>query len=222
MDTLIGGGYAYPAVAIGLRTGYGAPGRISVGPRAAAPPVRGCRPRRGGEAVWRSRDSPPNPLRLFLRDFRPNASPCRIFFVATTGFDARQTSRPGSSRSRSRPTGAVRRPRIRLAPCWGPAGDVAAGVSGEHAPLDLGLVWRPGPPPPLGRGIPRYCGGVRLNGDQRRERLRAPPYPGSPEPAVDELPAAGYFDQSRDALFVRCAVLERILSTDVDNHLLSS
>lgn len=31
------------------------------------------------------------------------------------------------------------------------------------------------------------------------------------EPEVDALPIAGYFDQSREALFVRCAVLERVL-----------
>jgi len=32
------------------------------------------------------------------------------------------------------------------------------------------------------------------------------------EPEVDALPAAGYFAQSREALFVRCAVLERVLA----------
>lgn len=34
------------------------------------------------------------------------------------------------------------------------------------------------------------------------------------EPEVDALPAAGYFAQSREALFVRCAVLERVLARE--------
>jgi aspartate carbamoyltransferase catalytic subunit len=34
------------------------------------------------------------------------------------------------------------------------------------------------------------------------------------EPEVDALPAAGYFAQSREALFVRCAVLERVLAAE--------
>lgn len=78
-------------------------------------------------------------------------------------------------------------------------------------------------------GLPEGLGDARL-GEAVRERFRLTrkraerlptgalvlsPLPriDEIEAEVDELPMAGYFKQSREALFVRCAVLERVLST---------
>jgi aspartate carbamoyltransferase catalytic subunit len=109
-------------------------------------------------------------------------------------------------------------------------GSVLTGLEGarievrhELAPADLDVLYM--------AGLPERVGDARLGGVVRerfrltraraealgRETLVLDPLPriDEIEPAVDMLPAAGYFDQSRDALFVRCAVLERILGTNI-------
>jgi aspartate carbamoyltransferase catalytic subunit len=79
-------------------------------------------------------------------------------------------------------------------------------------------------------GLPEGTGPGRLTEKERQRfrltRERAETLPASAlvlnplprideiDPGMDALPVAGYFDQSREAIFVRCAVLEEVLSRE--------